>query len=170
MVQDKGSTGQEVVDTKTGEVTQVKRPFSDNELRNLTSLDSIRALLGDKIGTATDLGSGFAVLSDEQKRRLVGVPCIFLFWNFNTEGKFGTFVSAHVVTLDGAGQVKDKFIINDGSTGIRQQLEEYTERTGESRGMFVPNGLRASDYTYTDPDDGKDKPATTFYIDTAPAV
>ena len=163
-------TGQ-AVDTVTGEIAETKRPFSDDELRNLDSLDSIRALLGDKVGNATDLGSGFAVLETEQKRRLIGVPLLFVFWTFNDsdKGDTGEFVSAHVVQLDASGKVVGKWIVNDGSTGIYAQLHEYTERTGASQGLFVPKGLRASDYTITD-DGGREKAATTFYIDTTPAA
>lgn len=163
-----GNPPAESVDKATGEIVKANRPFSDDELRNITSLDSIKALIGDKVANATDLGSGFAVLDTDQKRRLVDVPCLFLFWSFHL-GTQGEFVSAHVVTLGANGDVKDKFIINDGSTGIYAQLKEFTDRTGDSQGMFVPKGLRASDYTYTD-DDGKEKPATTFYIDTTPAA
>jgi len=158
------------VDPKTGEIVKAtKQPFSDDELRALEGLDSIKGLLGDKIGDATDLGSGFAVLDTDQKRRLVGVPLLFLFWGFN-KGDQGDFVSAHVVQTDMRGQVVGKFIINDGSTGILNQLREYTNRTGSMQGLFAPKGLRASDYTYTDEKTGEDKPATTFYIDTSPAA
>lgn len=163
-----GKASAEVVNKATGEIVESKRPFSDDELRNLDSLDSIRSLLGDKVGTATDLGSGFAVLDTDQKRRLVGVPLLFVFWTFN-DGEQGEFVSAHVVQLDASGKIVGKFIVNDGSTGILAQLTEYTERTGSNRGLFVPRGLRASDYTFTG-DDGKEHPATTFYIDTTPAA
>lgn len=161
--------GMRNVDPVTGEIVKAsKQPFSDEELRNLNSLDSVKALLGDKVATASDLGSGFAVLDTDQKRRLVGVPLLFLFWQFNN-GKQGDFVSAHVVQYDPRGQIVGKFVINDGSTGIMEQLREFTNRTGQSQGMFAERGLRASDYTYTD-DDGIDKPATTFYIDTSPAA
>ena len=155
----------EIVNPSTGEIT--KRPFSDDELRNIESLDSLRALLGDKIGQATDLGSGFAVLDSDDKRRLVGVPLMFVFWTFN-DGDNGEFVSAHVVQFDRAGKINGKFIINDGSTGILAQLKEYSERTGSQRGLFVEKGLRASDYRVEI--DGKEQPATTFYIDTTPAA
>lgn len=156
------------VDKRTGELVESKRPFSDDELRNIDSLASIGALLGDKIGSATDLGSGFALLDTPGKRRLCGVPLLILMWNFS-QGDMGEFVSAHVVSLDPTGKVTGKYVINDGSTGVYRQLKDWTERTGERQGLHVPRGLRASDYTFTDTD-GVEKPATTFYIDTAPAA
>lgn len=160
------------VDPVTGEIVKAQRqPYSEEELRNLNSLESIKALLGDtQVTQAADLGSGFALLDTEGKRRLVGVPVLFLFWTFNkgTQGS-AEFVSAHVVQTDNLGNVVGKFIINDGSTGIYQQLKDFTARTGQSKGLYAARGLRASDYTFTN-DAGQDQDATTFYIDTsAPA-
>jgi hypothetical protein len=159
------------VDESTGEIVTTKRQFSDDELRNIDSLDAIKALLGERVANAADLGSGFAVLRDEQKRRLVGVPLLFLMWAFSKSdlNDAGEKVSAHVVQLDNTSKVVGKFIINAGSFGIYEQLKEFTERTGESKGLFAPNGLRVSDYKFTD-DEGREKPASTYYIDTTPAV
>lgn len=170
MVPSKATDGNptgEIVNPVTGEIE--KRPFTDDELRNVESLDSLRALLGDQIGQATDLGSGFAVIEkSDDKRRLVGVPLMFVFWTFN-KGDNGMFASAHVVQFDRAGKIVGKWIVNDGGTGIYAQLSEYTQRTGSNKGLFVEKGLRASDYTFTG-DDGEDHDATTFYIDTTPAA
>jgi len=167
MVANDAAQPQEVVNPSTGEI--VKRPFSDEELRNLDSLDSIKALLGDQVGNATDLGSGFVVLDKESKRRICGVPLLFLFWQFSEGiGEKGEKVTAHVVQLGADGSVVGKFIINDGSTGVYEQLKEYTARTNAFKGLFVPKGLRASDYTTTI--NGHDQEATTYYIDTSPAA
>lgn len=167
MVPKPDDQSQELVNPSTGEIT--KRPFSDEELRNLDSLDSIKALLGEQVGNATDLGSGFVVLDKESKRRICGVPLLFLFWQFSDGiGEKGEKVTAHVVQLSPDGVVSGKFIINDGSTGIYEQLKEYTSRTNASKGLFVPKGLRASDYITTI--NGRDEAATTYYIDTSPAA
>lgn len=163
-----GKPGTEVVNKGTGEITESKRPFSDAELRNLTTLDGVRALLGDQIAQASDFGNGFAILDANGKARLVDVPLLFLHWTFN-KGDMGEFVSALVVQTDKMANVVGKFVLNDGSTGIYRQLRDITTDTGMDRGLFVANGLRRSDYTFVD-EDGTEKPATTFYIDMTPAA
>lgn len=149
--------------SSNNQVTKVG--FTTDDYRNIDSFEAAASLLETKMGPLTDvaddLGDGFAVLATEDKARLVKVPLIFIDWRF-TLGDQGEFVSAHVITKSG-----DKYIVNDGSTGIYQQLQEYTERTGKEGGLFASHGLRRSDYTYQDKNDGKMKPATTYYIDTS---
>ncbi len=111
------------------------------------------------IAPASDFGTGFNLLDKNEKGRLVGVPFIILDWNFN-EGDFGDFVSLRVIT-----QANERLVLNDGSTGIRDQMREIAE-SGETRAIYVKKGLRRSDYEYTDKD-GTKKPATTFYLDTS---
>lgn len=99
----------------------------------------------------------------KDKDALVGVPFLLLQWRFN-EGQFGTFVSAEIVTQDDT-----VLVLNDGSTGIAQQLKELTEYRERNNhptpyaGRMVKGGLSRSDYTYTD-DKGKEVPATTYYL------
>lgn len=187
MVKQGTTTPQAEVDTSTGEISpaattvedqktaldrsfQEPRPMTDEQLRSLSSLDDIKGFLGDNVSNAADLGSGFAVLDKNGKRRLVDVPLLFLFWHFSEGvGDKGEKVSAHVVQFNQQSQIVGKWIINDGSTGIYEQLKEFTERTGEQQGLFAPRGLRASDYTFTN-DNGQEQDATTFYIDTSPAA
>lgn len=113
----------------------------------------------DGIISSTELGSGWAVLATTEKGRLVGVPLIVLDWTFN-DGDNGEFVSARVITKPG-----ERLVINDGSTGICQQLRELEMRE-ETRAIFCKRGLRVSEYDYTDKD-GTKRPAKTFYLDTA---
>lgn len=155
------------VDKSTGEIVESKRPFSDAELRNLNSFEGIRSLLGDAIADATEMGNGFAILDSEGKSRLVGVPTVFLHWTFNS-GDQGEFVSALCVTTDSSGSITGKYVVNDGSTGIYQQLREYTDDKHVTQGLFAPKGLRRSDYTVEV--NGKDIEATTFYVDTSPVA
>src|SRR6266480_2334312 len=49
------------------------------------------------IMSAAELGSGWAILNNKEKSRLVGVPMLILSYNFN-EGDNGEFVSAQVLT------------------------------------------------------------------------
>jgi hypothetical protein len=151
---------------KSQEVAKSTNRLDDDALRSLTNLADIQQLTGETITDASDLGSGFALLDDDGKNRLVGVPCVFISWNINP-GDFGPFVSAQVATIDLAtGDITGKFIVNDGSTGICEQLTAMIER-GKSSMLFAKHGLRRSDYEYADPKSGELRPAHTFYIDTS---
>jgi len=150
-------------------VTQA-RQFSDVDLAAISSWDDIAVLVGEKgleSFDISDLGTGFEVLDKSDKARLVGEPFAILDWRFNA-GDFGDeFVSMLVLT--GAGR---KYVVNDGGTGIRQQMQAITG--GLAKKMSVepekaravikcPKGLTRSDYTYVD-EAGKKTPATTFYL------
>lgn len=100
------------------------------------------------------------------KEKLVGQPFIIVGvrWGTSTFSKGEKFAVVHVVTP----QVRGFFV--DGSTGICDQLQKYEDKmtrngmdTDEWR-MLVRAGLRASHYTYEDPQ-GNQIPATTYYID-----
>jgi hypothetical protein len=142
--------------------------FSDADLRNLTDAQSIESLLDGTIHNAADYGNGFSILED--KSRLVNVPIMFLGWAVHP-GDHGDFVSAYVAELDKKGAIAGKWIVNDGSmkSGLARQLVDLAKNDGVTRGLFAPNGLRKSDYTYDEIDDKtgevKKKPATTYYID-----
>lgn len=113
---------------------------------------------GDVI-SASELGTGWAILNNKEKGRLVGVPVLFMNWSFN-EGDNGEFVSVEAITNT------ERLIVNDGSTGIYRQLKDLTE-SGELRAIYAKHGLRESKYEYEDPKTGEKKPASTFYIDTS---
>lgn len=143
--------------------------WDEETLRGITDFDAAIALMQQTEGgvTVADqvLGDGFALLDSGRKGILEGVPLLFMEWTFN-EGNFGTFVSARVVARNPDGGVS-RYIINDGSTGIAEQLANYTKRTGLQSGLLVKNGLRVSQYEYEDPETGKLTPAETYYIDTS---
>jgi len=109
----------------------------------------------------SDYGSGFTVCED--KRQLIGVPLVIIQWRFSA-GDYGTMVNAAVMTQDGR-----KLIVNDGSTGIMQQLLDVTDKRAEKNhptpqaGLLVKEGLTVSDYTFTDAK-GETAPASTFYL------
>ena len=155
--------------------------MSDESLRALTSFDEALALATDVHGgvevAADVLGNGFAILKDENKYRLVGVPLLFLDWRFN-QGDMGEFVSAYVVARNEDGTIA-KYVLNDGSSGICKTLRTYTDNTGRSGGLAARHGLRFSDYIYcsecnavVDPVEDHEhakahKKAATFYIETS---
>ena len=144
--------------------------YDDETLSAIQGYAEARALaLADSVSgeleSFADYGNGFTVLPSDEKARLVKVPFIVLAWAFHT-GDNGAFVSATIVTKTG-----EKLILNDGSTGIRDQLAKVTDkRTARgldavkaTSGLDVPGGLRRSDYKYRD-DRGEEKNATTYYL------
>lgn len=146
------------------DLTGNKTVFSDNDLAGINSLqDALDALagIGATVDNFSEYGNGFPILKD--KATLTGKPFVILSWKFH-EGTYGTFVSAIVVSESG-----DKCVLNDGSTGIKDQLEMVTAsrvRNGVANtqsGLIVRNGLRSSEYSYSDAD-GRQIPAVTWYL------
>lgn len=154
-----------MADAANGEIAVSALRFSDDDLRAIESFDDAAALLAqnDLPVVAADqvLGNGFSVVND--KGFLCGLPMMLLSWHFN-KGDNGDFVSAHAVVSMPGGTL-GKFVINDGSTGLYQQLRNYTDKTDRTTGLVVKRGLRRSDYQYDD--NGTPKNATTFYLDTS---
>lgn len=108
---------------------------------------------------ANVLGNGFGVVSD--KMLLVNRPFVILKYGTHmSEQTGGEFATIHVVTSDG-----EKWIINDGSTGIKAQLEQIKNEHGTVCPLRVPRGLRVSEYEVVL--DGKNQKAKTFYLNTS---
>jgi hypothetical protein len=140
--------------------------LSNSVLRDMSTFDDIVALFPDGLVDASQvLGDGFTLLDSDDKIRLVGVPLALLEWRFTDNGKFGEFVSIRLAQLDEAGiNIVGRYIVNDGSTGIKDQLKDYSTTYGQNGGLIVRNGLRRSEYDYTD-DKGATRPAVTYYLD-----
>lgn len=94
-----------------------------------------------------------------EKETLVGKPFVITAWRYNAEGSMGDFMVVQITTMDN----EHRFFV-DGSTGIKDQLMTYEAKLGRQVPIFVPKGLRVSNYTYHDESTGKDLPATTYYI------
>lgn len=112
---------------------------------------------GITITDAAQLGDGFGVAD---KATLCGIEMLCLDWKVYP-GDYGPMSVCRNVTKDGR-----KVVIIDGSTGMHAQLADYGLENGGKWPVRWAHGLRRSDFTYT-ADDGSDKPATTYYIDTA---
>lgn len=162
--------------TVTGEVVPTEKLFNEDQLREIDSFDAAMALVQQTLGAVTqasdEIGDGFATIESEEKIRLIGIPCLFIGWQFHwsTEND-AEFVSIQVAgRTDGGGLLKVR--ISDGSTGIYRTIRAYTDRTGKMGGLFARKGLRASKYyvdkttgeIFQEPGPGR-KEATTFYID-----
>ncbi len=132
-------------------VVHTKPDYLEKELAGIDSFDSalhlVHQAMGDVVVADQALGDGFVLLKEEEKRRLVGIPVLLMEWIFSP-GDFGEdFVSVKVVgKVPGGGIVKA--IMNDGSTGICQQLRALTAETGMHGGLMARNGLRVSEYLY----------------------
>lgn len=115
---------------------------SDEQLRNVDSYEDAMLLAEEINGVVSDisekLGTGFIILEDKDK--LVKTEFVAILWRFSA-GTFGGFVSMAVVTKGG-----DKYIVNDGSAGIFEQLRELSAMEKQFGGMKVPRGLRVSEY------------------------
>lgn len=142
--------------------------FSEDVLRNIDSFESVAAMTG---GTGTNiadvLGTGFVVLDEKShpqgKGHLIGEDCIVVKYGVHdSETVVGKkFTSLHIVTKSG-----EKWIVNDGSTGIHEQCLTMKAELGTICPLRVPRGLRVSEYDYTD-DKGVTSQAKTYYLNTS---
>lgn len=146
--------------------------IDERDLRNIGSLDDAFQFVNEQLGgmeSFADYGTGFEVLDKRDKDRLVKTPFAILEWRFQQSKEYKSeFVSMLVVTKGG-----EKFVVNDGSTGICKQLRQITDdriRAGRKHpqtGLAVENGLRRSDYMFetTLPDGTVDEiSASTYYL------
>jgi len=151
------------------EIEQKWQQFSTEELKNLQSFEDVEQLFASReetiVSASDELGDGFALI--DNKSILEKRPVMFVSWSFS-DGDFSEeFVSARVMCRLDNGTV-GKFVVNDGGSGIRKQLRDYTDsHKGNQGGLFAAKGLRVSEYDYTDPDTGKVSKAETWYIDTS---
>ena len=137
---------------------------NDEVLRDVRSFEDAIALLAGAgvavVDYSEEYGDGFTLLKgNDDKQKLVNEPFVILGIKLAT-GDYGDgeeFAILHVVTKS-----NQKFILVDGGSGICAQAIAMIDR-GHSAGVYVPNGLRRSDYEYVD-EKGKRSPASTFYL------
>lgn len=141
--------------------------LDDEALASIGSMSDALALFGNApVIDYSEFGHGFVLSKSDA---LVGVPFMIAKSFFNeSEYEDEPFVTLYCVTEQGG-----KFIINDGSTGIRRQVIALAKRFGFSAApktqgpapVLIPRGLTRSDYETTDAA-GKPIKATTFYLST----
>ena len=154
------------------EVRQNIPTFDTGKLVDMQSWDDLAEIF-DEAGVELSfadkvLGDGFAILDTKDKMTLIGKPMALLEWRFN-EGSMGRFVSIRAVVKAGKNNTDiRKVIINDGSTGIMRQLDQFTAQTGKQSGLIVVRGLRVSQYKYEDAN-GVQRDAETYYLDASAA-
>lgn len=127
--------------------------FTRDELASIETFDDAVRLAESAYGVTVfadsneaGIGDGFKVGTEDDKARLVGVPLYFLEWTFR-EGDYGDggYASVKCIQRDDAGRAV-KWILNDGSTGIYEQLRDFARKTGRQGGLAVKHGLRVSEY------------------------
>lgn len=159
------------------------RPDNDT-LRELQTLDDVKAFLESQgmefVDAAKALGTGWIRPADDEvaKRDLCGVPLGIALWTvqpgdfFRPDPRTGELVRSNFVSMFIITATGQRYIINDGSTGVARELEAYTRRTGKTGGLWLDQGFRESPYGI-DPAtkrpvprgyDGPTEPASTFYL------
>lgn len=163
---------------------RIEREFvSDETLRELETTDDVLRFLQSQnievIDAVKELGTGWVVPTDDDvvKRDLCGKELIVAWWTIQPGDYFRTlpdgtqeranFVTMFVITPD-----NQRYILNDGSTGLARQLEDFTKRTGRNAGLGCKQGFRVSEYRIdaaTQQPVGRDftgptEPARTYYL------
>lgn len=161
-----------------------------NSVGAVTTLGELRSIFGETAAWE-DIEPGFTVV---EKEAFEGKPVVIGAFRFNQSKKFmrknaeghlipGEFVSMLVAQYDPeteelvptaarkSGEAIYWVIVNDGGTGINQQLERYAKKYDAldinagakvAPPFTVENGFRRSDYSY---DDGETVgEATTWYL------
>jgi hypothetical protein len=89
-------------------------------------------------------GDGYKLL--KEKDILENVPFMIVDWNGITDPDTQRpYATIRIITTDNR-----RYRINDGSTGIYQQLILIRNRSGKTRGIAVPRGLFKSEYFVDD--------------------
>jgi hypothetical protein len=137
-------------------------------MSRIDSLESALQALADAgvvVADTADFGDGFELLKD--KDLLLNVPFVVVGYKF-APGDFGDqFVVCHLVTETGK-----KYIITDGSTGVRAQCELYASKGAQA--FKARRGLLRSDFRHingtvlkvSDPlyNSKESEPAKTYYF------
>lgn len=135
--------------------------FTDDALKDIDSWDAVVQITGNVTNAADVLGNGYSILED--KSQLLNTAFMVVKYGVHPSELNGKeFTTIHVLTKAG-----EKYVVNDGSTGIHEQLKTLKEEMGTVCPLMVPRGLRVSEYDYEDPEKGTKTKAKTYYINTA---
>lgn len=117
--------------------------LTDDDLRNVTSfsdaLETFKERDVSPVRSTDELGNGF--IRTDKKSQFVGVPLMFVQWEFRAGDQSVEYVEANIITRDNG-----RYTITDGGTGIYAQLRAYSDRTGIHNGMLAEEGLTSSEY------------------------
>jgi hypothetical protein len=129
--------------------------FSDQDLRDIVDFEDYLAEYAEEMAASEDfIGSGSQVLIKDEWMRLIGTPLAIIQWNFTDSQEFDSwFVWVEVIDQHNA-----RYAFSSGHKfGIRDQLYERSAKTGQFNHVIVRKGLVDADWTWTDPETGKDR-------------
>lgn len=157
----------------TGDVEQQDVELSEDVVTNFDSFEQALSFFQNRTGVVNvgDVaGDGYVLTRD--KEVLLNIPLLLIDWKELEDPETQRrYASMRIITSDGR-----KFRINDGSTGIFQQLKQIRDKYNLTTGIAVPKGFFKSEYFIDDetrkiipPDkvDGWSKPkskAATYYL------
>lgn len=139
---------------------------------DINSVDDLDAYFADQGGIIEFKGSPFTLIRKEDKGMLEDRPFTVVDTRWYESKQYGNLVVAVMILTDEAINGENKFLFNDGSTGVRQQMEAMVTHTKRRGGFRCPRGLKPSNYKVWDKTDldgnpmegAKEIEATTYYI------
>lgn len=128
-------------------------------------LAAIEREFGVQVVDSAEYGGGQLV----EKESLVGVPFVVLDWNTRKSSKFtraenSVITPTEFVVVSIVDANSERKIFTDGGTGILPVLQAHFDRTQSRGGIYCKEGLRRSEYTYTDEHTGQSSAARTYYL------
>lgn len=133
----------------TGKELSKLETFSDDDAREIANSGAnawdlamrvAQERYGAVVRASEVLGDGFAMIDDPTP--LIGKPFFLFDWRFVDGDYDGEFATMRILTPDGKC-----FRYNDGGTGVCATLRDFTDKYGQSGGLFVGSGFRTSTYT-----------------------
>lgn len=136
--------------------------YSNADLVGIESFDAAVALVNSKHGAIVDasneLGDGFTLIRTADDLEKLGVKrALLMEWTFRPGDFDKDYVSVRFVAQLQNGTMF-KGVYNDGGTGMRRDLYDYTQKTGRTGGLAC-NGFKVSRYT------NEHGPAKTVYLE-----
>jgi len=161
----------------TGKAVEIRTPeFDVEQLAGIQSFDDATVLFSNVTGEGVtlaheEMGDGFALLADDARDSLIGIPLFLMTWEFRPGDYDDEYVTCRLVARNENGTVR-KVLANFGGSGVYEQIRDFTDRSGRVGGLLVKHGLRRSDFWF-DPKTKKAssketpgaKPARTYYLD-----
>jgi hypothetical protein len=143
--------------------------------KDSTNLAELAHAMAAPVVDLTEYGDGLEIIGKDgiSEDTLLGVPFVIFDARFHPGSYGDSFLSLSIATLDAKGDITGRFVLNDGSTGIRQQWARIAGELPEGALFFVKRGLRKSEFLYSESagrvvtaEDGfKDAiPACTYYL------